>query len=550
MKVLQQRLQRATKKVTASDITVKKLTDDRDVAHHQLAVAYLDNEELKNESNSLREGIGKLKVQLKKVRKAHESELDNLSKEEAELRQKIDRREKAVHEMGALANEIWNTRNHLANAVSNHRNASNRSRASVSFGQADDSSHQMIPFQTETTIQHSRHASSSKSTRNPSEVVAPRISRRTTTANVSSAQQHFDIFDDIGHTTRQHVADEPTSESAFLSFMEGDEIPKLRGILEEDKAKLAAAARGNDVLKELSNANHAHTTLPRKSSFRDAKSRPKSLQVQHGEERENIQPQVERQPKAYESLQRNGRKGPDRAGFALHSTAGRRASVPNDPTSGFIIDDITLQGLSNPIKSSTERNFANVKTKITVPRPVPVSDRDVPQVDEPTLRPANAPGLALATVLKGLEDEVLSLREQLIKQEAMYNRHDPSLSRRQRKIVYSRIQKLLAALDVKSDQIYSLYDVLEGQKASGQMMQEDEVEVTLHKIGIDPLPFTSGARNPGNELNSETSDVDAFGVADDENYLDDLESNLSGDLSWKGLDPTTTLGSLKGVTVR
>ena len=74
---------------------------------------------------------------------------------------------------------------------------------------------------------------------------------------------------------------------------------------------------------------------------------------------------------------------------------------------------------------------------------------------------------------------------QLSQQEALYNQHDPALSKHKRKIVYARIQKLLVAIEARMDQIYALYDVLEGQKTSGQMMKEEEVEVTLQNLGID-----------------------------------------------------------------
>jgi len=82
-------------------------------------------------------------------------------------------------------------------------------------------------------------------------------------------------------------------------------------------------------------------------------------------------------------------------------------------------------------------------------------------------------------VLKGFEDEVSVLRTQLAEHYAIYHQHDPSLSKRKRKAVHEGILALLAAIERRSDEIYALYDVLEGQKESGQLMLEGEVEVTL-----------------------------------------------------------------------
>ena len=128
----------------------------------------------------------------------------------------------------------------------------------------------------------------------------------------------------------------------------------------------------------------------------------------------------------------------------------------------------------------------NHKEKVTIPRPIPVSERmpDDTQADV-TMRPAQPPALALATVIKGLEDELAHLKVQLAQYQALYNQQDPSLSKRKRKSVYTRIEKLLATIDGKADQIYALYDVVEGQKAAGQQMTEEEVEVTLLRVGID-----------------------------------------------------------------
>ncbi|KAM5355270.1 hypothetical protein ACJ41O_001916 [Fusarium nematophilum] len=121
------------------------------------------------------------------------------------------------------------------------------------------------------------------------------------------------------------------------------------------------------------------------------------------------------------------------------------------------------------------------KKRVTVPRPVPVTDRDL-SVEDPTMRPAQSPGHALAMVIKGLEDESHHLQLELSRIQAQYNSRDKALGRRERLSLAESIRTLLKQLEAKNDQIYSLYDVLEGQKAAGQAMTEEEIEMTVLNI--------------------------------------------------------------------
>ncbi|KAM0441131.1 hypothetical protein ACHAPT_000436 [Fusarium lateritium] len=121
------------------------------------------------------------------------------------------------------------------------------------------------------------------------------------------------------------------------------------------------------------------------------------------------------------------------------------------------------------------------KKRVTVPRPVPVSDRDL-SVEDPTMRPLQSPGHALAMVIKGLEDESHHLQLELTRIQAQYNARDKALGRRERVSLAESIRTLLKRLEAKNDQIYSLYDVLEGQKAAGQAMSEEEIEMTVLNI--------------------------------------------------------------------
>lgn len=245
----------------------------------------------------------------------------------------------------------------------------------------------------------------------------------------------------------------------------------------------------------------------------------------------------------------------------------RRRQAVEEMTSAFILPDITMQ---NPVSgahdhvtlsSSAQRvmdettqhkanncsvckrvitddtahshhGIRNGKKSISVPKPTPVSERmPEPSIynEEPTLRPSQPPALALATVLKGLEDELAHLKLQLAKYQNVYNGHDASISKRQRKSIYQRIESLLKEIDTKADQIYSLYDVLEGQKQDGHEFTEEEVEVTLQSIGIDaPTGEPSDLTNRLGRDSSRAKPASTRG----EPETDDEE------LPWEGIEST------------
>jgi len=198
----------------------------------------------------------------------------------------------------------------------------------------------------------------------------------------------------------------------------------------------------------------------------------------------------------------------------LHNNK-RRQNDGDDMTSAYLVADIDAakqgNGKERPVLSATARQVLDglcehnhnrqncsvclrlasfdtksaSKTTIRVQKPVPVSKRTsspVPYEDEPTLRPAVSPGVALATVLKALEDEVAHLKMRHTEVQQAYNEHDASLGKRERKTMKAELDSLLAKIESKSDQIYALYDVLEGQAQAGQEMTQELVEVTLTKM--------------------------------------------------------------------
>jgi hypothetical protein len=229
-------------------------------------------------------------------------------------------------------------------------------------------------------------------------------------------------------------------------------------------------------------------------------------------------------------------------------------------TSAFILPDITLHGPrsnKHPVLSASARrvldNLAQhdghnctvctrvasfqtskatkkqSKQTIRIEKPTPVSERmpvPAPYEDEPTLRPSVAPGLALAAVLKGLHDELAHLKMEHHRLQTAYHQHDPSLGMRKRKELTAEIEGLLKAMDTKADQIYALYDVLEGQKQSGQELSEKDVETTLQSIGV----------NVKSHREERTEHNGGDGEGDEGDELSEL------DLPWEGIEDTINTG--------
>lgn len=135
--------------------------------------------------------------------------------------------------------------------------------------------------------------------------------------------------------------------------------------------------------------------------------------------------------------------------------------------------------------SVTPKEAAEGKKRVTVSKPVPVTEQyeqHGPYTEEPTMRPSQHPGHALAMVIKGLEDEATHMKMELSRLQARYSEHNSSLGRRERKEMAAEMKQVLRRLEVKNDQIYALYDVLEGQKQANQAMSEDELEMTVFSI--------------------------------------------------------------------
>lgn len=361
--------------------------------------------------------------------------------------------------------------------------------------------------------------------------------------------------------------DDPTRGSNYSSILGHGEMDRLRKILADERAKQQERLAINDAAeaedftvrstRSLGSAPGVEHTLQRKSSTKGLTGILKNSGNQDQEDMTGHLSNKSGDPGQDHTKQSNASVQHGHSKNSVHShIKSRRPIATEEMTSAFILPDITLpsglQGSEHPALSADARRVLdklahhdghnctvcarvasfetkeNTKTyptnqRILIMKPVPVSERmpvQGPYEDEPTMRPANTPGLALATVMKSLEDELAHLKMELAQYQAMYNKHDASLSMRKRKNLKAKIENLLKTIDTKADQIYNLYDVLEGQKHSGQELSERDIEITLQSLGVDL-----------EKLHQDKS------LNDKDEKFEDEDSDL--DLPWEGIEDTT-----------
>ena len=517
------------------------------MAQKQLASAQSDHRELKAESQALRTEIELVRSQMMDINKRYENTIDRLTTQETELRQKIHRREKAVKEMGQLSRELWATRNALL------------ARETAADGGAQFTQGAQTHYLNPATIheQSSRQESSASSLlAHPNPTPAGRTSSSMTQVQYSEVQPKLQLREEHMVQNDSNLAtesrhDDPRQphldfqkDSTYLSFMDGDEIPKLRKIVDEEKEKLGHV-NVPPMLDASHDAGFYETSLPQKSSLKTLRSVPSRNRVQYEADTltHNSAKTVEAAISTYEHEITLAKHDTQQSVLSRNSERRRRNRTDNieNMTSAFIIPDVTRPAIEPKLQSggnSPDQAPEGVKHTVTIQRPIPVSDRmhiSVPGEEEPTMRPAQTPGVALAVVLRGLEDELSSLHKELAHQEQLYHKHDPALSKRKRKSVYAKSQELIRAIETRADQIYALYDVLEGQKISGHVMEEEEIEVTLQNIGVS---------STGDQLrhNDRSRERDTEHGSDDESEPEQ---------TWDGIEAThtQTLGSLKDLGV-
>ncbi|EME49636.1 hypothetical protein DOTSEDRAFT_49860 [Dothistroma septosporum NZE10] len=303
----------------------------------------------------------------------------------------------------------------------------------------------------------------------------------------------------------------------ILSDLDDDAIAALRRQLEEERR----SGRLHRKLSYQSTKEHDTTrsslrqSMPRKSSLKDLTGKAERLTLGDGTVDDFLKASKTVRVLSPHSSFNNTQTDQEDIEVGNESILSnvsrcrRRSSGAEGMTSAFIIPDITMN-TELPLLAALNKTACvnhdainctvcpELAKKSEIPRPVPVTDREV-DVTDATLRPAQSPADALARVIKNLSDEVAHLKVQREIRNQRYNQHDPALSKRLRQNIKAQVENLTSQIETRSDQVYALYDVLEGQKQAGQLkadgktiheMTEQDVEDTLTSIGLDPAELS------------------------------------------------------------
>ncbi|KAE8366209.1 hypothetical protein BDV27DRAFT_171071 [Aspergillus caelatus] len=555
---LQNKLDVVERKVEIQETALKRLNRERDMAVSQLGVAYLESQDLKNEIEDLRHENAELKSQLVKLapfiskKREETQQSEQTSASEASTEASPDNTHSRNVSRGTKELTSKSTRSktgrredskaRISTQVDNEISRLEKERADEALFTID------VPRSKEPSSSTSRSGQRSQ-TKKPN--TGKQRVKRVVVEEVDVTEPIDSTVEATGNTRKSSGVEQ---DLTLLSFIDEREIAQLRKTLEEER--LARKRRQSNTSRDQSSNETENTTrrsvsksaAPRKSSLKEPKEipmRPASAMgdvtatSKASEGDSNLSVPIER-PRRHSD----------------HSaTPRRRRQVSEDMTSAFILPDITLhradlvaenparlpQSAQRALDSATQHNGKNctvckrsipgdscdhTRESVKIPKPIPVSERmPEPSIynEEPTMRPAQPPAVALATVLKALEDELSHLKMQLVTYQGAYNKLDASLSKRQRKSLSAKIEKLLKDIDMKADQIYALYDVLEGQKSKGQEMTEQEMEVTLQSIGIDVGAARADVTATSDKSSQKNAETD-YDIDDDD------------DLPWEGIE--------------
>ncbi|KJX94651.1 hypothetical protein TI39_contig4169g00015 [Zymoseptoria brevis] len=220
----------------------------------------------------------------------------------------------------------------------------------------------------------------------------------------------------------------------------------------------------------------------------------------------------------------------------------RRSGPSNNLTSAFIVPDITFhQNLTQT--TITSKNIPHEPATCTgctahpaIPTPCPVSTREeLADLTTATIRPSQDPDLALAEVIKKLEDEVTHLKLSREKVNRKYNAHDPAVGRRRRAELKAELERLTDLLEKRCDLVYGLYDVLEGRKPQTMNAADTEESSVV------------GGEEWGAALSGRKSRSKVEGLPDLERVDD--EGSESEELPWEGISESGDDESLMGSEV-
>ncbi|KAL4960421.1 uncharacterized protein BDV14DRAFT_193001 [Aspergillus stella-maris] len=562
---LQNKVDLLERKSDIQEAALKKLSKERDMAVSQLGVAYLESQDLKSENEALRQEVTDLKTRFaqfltssSRQEETAQTEQSTASDASAEDSQIVTRRSTTKDATAkssrskSKGDRKEDSRSKISGQVDREISRLERERAdealfSIELPRVRESSKKVKATRPRST--------SSQNKKQENQANKGRRVKRVVVEEVELTEPVDSTAEATGQTRKSSTIEQ---DMTLLSFIDEREIAQLRKTLEEERlarkrrsSNPAPAPEPTATETENFTRQSALKPAPRKSSLKETKAPPRPTSALGDLTSTSKISATEGDSQLTIPVERPRRHSDHSATPATAQR--RRRRMAEDMTSAFILPDITLRHADlaenlNKLPEATKRvldratqhsgknctvckqsvpglDCEHTSEAVKIPKPVPVSERmPEPSIynEEPTLRPAQSPAVALATVLKALEDELAHLRMQLVSYQGAYNKLDASISKRQRKTLTEKIEKLLKDIDMKADQIYALYDVLEGQRQHVQQMTEQEVEMTLQSIGIDANP----------RLAEVTGTTDKSSRKDATDYEEDSE------LPWEGIEST------------
>ncbi|KAI7481177.1 hypothetical protein KC357_g3884 [Hortaea werneckii] len=535
VKSLEERLNRSERKISVTEIQVDRIRKERDELVTQIGVAYYNNEELKAENEMLKSELGAVRDELQSLKNQHslrskrrssskraasapleprvdDAQPSNALETNTRRRKSSSRQRESAHEVDAQEEDLASR---IAKAVQKERdNASSRRRSTDESLPKSQHRERSIDAERPVSVQK-RTSSASK----PAQPVRPQ------SAPVDN--EHLEGTRHSQQFTEAHPDDTQLSEIDLGA------VSEMRRKIEFEMKERHQREREQPMprkssLKDITSGFENGTTSLHGDGNDEATKTTKSVRVQspHFSDASTTQPQEEADAGETSMLSNTSRRR-------------RRLSSSGEQgmTSAFILPDITLRS-RQPYPTTTvgkETCIAHDAASctachpfdfsFTVPTPVPVTDREVPEMEDitsATIRPAQEPAVALATVIKQHDDELKHLKMQLENLQRQYNDHDPAMSKRQRVTTRAKIEKLMAEVERKSDQVYALYDVLEGQKQAAAAEKERNAS-------------GSGKRDLGDDSTGSMSIENGRGGPEVPFGLDGAYEDDSEDLPWEGL---------------
>ncbi|KAJ5473255.1 hypothetical protein N7475_002821 [Penicillium sp. IBT 31633x] len=558
---LQNQLDIADRKAQVQESAIKRLNHDRESAISQLGAAYLETRELKVENEELRRENGDLKSQLNRYSSRKSREQDTIESEASSAVSDADDSQAYTERSGDMSRSTRDNTS-KSNRTNTRTKRHDESRTKVST-QVDKEISRLEKERADEALfsiemPSSRHASISKRSK-PS---VPRSDSKDSRKQSGARKQRVKrvvVEDTTGLDMSEQSKVSSEADVTLLSVIDEHEISRLRKTLEEERLmrkRRSSAPKDTNTTETVNSTRQSilKTPAPRKSSLRDTRAEIPRPASALGDITAASKASTDGDNNLTVPTSERARRHSENS-LPTTSQRKKQRSV-TDMTSAFILPDITLHHVdlaaSDPSKlpQSTQKALDNIARhngqnctvckghstdgtcnheSVKVAKPVPVSERmPKPSVynEEPTMRPSQPPAVALATVLKGLEDELSHLKMKLATYQSAYNKLDASLGKRPRKALREKIDNVFKDIDMKSDQIYALYDVLEGQKQDGHEITEQEMEMTLESIGLDV------GMSHAHDVTDTTDKSSRHHQAD----LDDEE-----DLPWEGIESTAEM---------